>query len=1539
MLAFASLAISTGAQTTTPGEWTWMGGSSTIGSDCGGNVCGQLGVYGTLGTPAAGNVPGGRYAAQTWTDSGGNFWLFGGEGVYAPGHLGMFNDLWKFTPSTNEWAWMGGSSTGTQLFVSEYGSVYGQPGVYGTLGTPAAGNIPGGRESAQSWTDSSGQLWLFGGWGFDVNGSLGALNDLWEFDVSTNEWTWIGGSSLAGQRGIYGALGAPAKGNVPGGLYSAVSWTDSNGNFWLSGGTGLDANGGWDYSNDLWEFNPSTSEWTWMGGSTTSGPDCTTVYCGWPGIYGELGIPAKGNIPGSRWYALGWSDNTGNLWLFSGAGYDAGGNYGFLNDVWEFNPPTGEWTWMGGSSTQPLNDQDEPGVYGTLGTPAPGNIPGGRYEAESWKDGSGNFWLFSGVGATNDLWELNPSTNEWAWMGGSGSSVIEQPVEYGTLGTPAAANMPSGRSGAMTWTDSVSHLWLFGGWGNDAGGNLGALNDLWFYRTLTATPSFSPPAGTYSSAQTVTITDATAGAAIYYTTDGVTSPTTNSTLYTGPITVSTSETIQAIAAAANDLNSAVASATYIIGNTSPAAMPTFSAPSGTYASAKTVTISDATSGATIYYTTNGMTPTASSTVYSGPITVSSTETVKAIAAATGYSTSAVGSATYTITLPTAATPAFSPIAGNYTGAQTVSISDATSGATIYYTTDGATPTASSLVYSSPIAVSASETIEAIATAAGYSASQVASAAYTITASTNGASDWAWMGGSNTVGVGCTSASQCGQPGVYGTLGVPAAGNIPGGRISPASWTDKNGHRWFFGGWGYDANGNAGELNDLWEFNPPANEWAWMGGSSTTGIGCSSFNSCGWPGVYGTLGSPAVGNIPGSRYFTTDWVDASGNFWLFGGYGYDADGEVGQLNDLWEFNPSTKEWAWMNGSSMADDSGVYGTLGSPAAGNTPGGRTSASGWTDSDGNFWLFGGDGYDANGHPAYLNDLWEFNPSTKEWAWMGGNSTAVNCSPAGCSMPGVNGTLGVPAAGNLPEGRNFAATWTDGAGNLWLFGGECFIAGTPADQLIFLNDLWEFTPSSKEWAWIGGANTAGCTGNEPGVYGTMGSPAAGNIPGGRGAASTWTDGAGNFLLWGGAGDDGAGDLTALNDLWEFNPSTKEWTWMSGSSIGNQTGVYGTLGVPAAGNIPGGRYYSPSWIDASGNLWLFGGLGLDSTGTLGYLNDVWRYGSVPGLPAAALPTFNPPAGTYSTEQTVTIGDTTPGAVIYYTTNGSTATTSSTMYSGPITVSSTETVNAIAAATGYSTSAVATATYTITLPTAATPAFSPVAGNYTSAQTVTISDATSGATIYYTTDGTTPTTSSTLYAGAIPVATTETIQAIAVAPNYAASAVASATYTIPPDFTLTLNPTAVTVQAGMSGVTTVTVVGIGGFDSSNVAFACSGLPSGAACTFTLEAVPTPPNTTDTMLTVTAAPETAALDRNGRPLLPATALAAILCCIGWKRRRRIQTLLLMALAGIGFSLLSGCVVHYTPHDLPVTSTVTVTATSGALQHSTTFSLTVN
>lgn len=160
------------------------------------------------------------------------------------------------------------------------------------------------------------------------------------------------------------------------------------------------------------------------------------------------------------------------------------------------------------------------------------------------------------------------------------------------------------------------------------------------------------------------------------------------------------------------------------------ALPSFSPPAGAYGPTQSVALSSPTAGAKIYYTTNGSTPTTGSTLYSSPISVSSSETIKAIAVTTGTHNSAVASAAYVIN-GAVATPTFSPVAGSYVGAQSVTVSSTTAGSTFYYTTDGSTPTRSSTLYAGPISVAVSETVKVLGTKAGFSDSAIASAAYVI----------------------------------------------------------------------------------------------------------------------------------------------------------------------------------------------------------------------------------------------------------------------------------------------------------------------------------------------------------------------------------------------------------------------------------------------------------------------------------------------------------------------------------------------------------------------------------------------------------------------------------------------------------------------------------------------------------------------------------------------------------------------------------------------------------------------------------------
>ena len=245
------------------------------------------------------------------------------------------------------------------------------------------------------------------------------------------------------------------------------------------------------------------------------------------------------------------------------------------------------------------------------------------------------------------------------------------------------------------------------------------------------TPTFTPASGATDTLIEVAIACANTNAAIYYTTDGST-PDANATLYSTPIVLNTvgDHTIKAIAILNGWDNSEVAMATYNIYRMT-VATPTI-LPADTSSTALTVSISCATPGATIYYTTDGTTPSNTSNIYSAPFELNApgTYTVNAIAMRTNWNNSEMATAHYTIYQLTVETPVITPNSGfNYDPVQ-VSISCATSGASIYYTTDGTEPTENSNLYAAPFTVDSTSTVKAKAFKAGYIASNLASATYT-----------------------------------------------------------------------------------------------------------------------------------------------------------------------------------------------------------------------------------------------------------------------------------------------------------------------------------------------------------------------------------------------------------------------------------------------------------------------------------------------------------------------------------------------------------------------------------------------------------------------------------------------------------------------------------------------------------------------------------------------------------------------------------------------------------------------------------------
>jgi hypothetical protein len=279
-----------------------------------------------------------------------------------------------------------------------------QRGVYGTKGVPAADNVPGGHEYGVAWTDASDNFWLFGGNGYDANGLLGDMNDLWKYTPSTGEWTWMSGSNSGEELDVYGTKGVPAAGNAPGAREYAVGWTDSTGNLWLFGGEGYDAGGGFGWLNDFWRYSLSTGEWAWMSGSDAWGQ---------PGVYGMRGLPADGNVPGARGSLVTWTDSTDNLWLFGGMGFDASHIYaGNLNDLWKYNPAPPPTT---PSLTTPAPGSTLSGSTATFAWTNPGNLVP-RFVLRLGTTGFGSMDVFSGAANTGTSEQVSAIPTEGAYL-------------------------------------------------------------------------------------------------------------------------------------------------------------------------------------------------------------------------------------------------------------------------------------------------------------------------------------------------------------------------------------------------------------------------------------------------------------------------------------------------------------------------------------------------------------------------------------------------------------------------------------------------------------------------------------------------------------------------------------------------------------------------------------------------------------------------------------------------------------------------------------------------------------------------------------------------------------------------------------------------------------------------------------------------------------------------------------------------------------------------------------------------------------------
>jgi Chitobiase/beta-hexosaminidase C-terminal domain len=746
--------------------------------------------------------------------------------------------------------------------------------------------------------------------------------------------------------------------------------------------------------------------------------------------------------------------------------------------------------------------------------------------------------------------------------------------------------------------------------------------------------------------------------------------------------------------------SCVGTSTYsAVGGNPVAATPTFSPAPGSYNGNQTVTISDTTPNATIYYTTNGVTPTSSSLVYSIPITVAPNTTVEAIAVANDYNNSAISAGTYfyTATLPTAATPTFNPLPGNYNSTQVVTISDTTPGAVIHCTTDGS-PAGPSSPVCSTVTVSATTTIEAVAVASGYNNSAVPLALYTITPTAATPTFDPLPGTYNSTQTVTLSDTTSGAVIHCTTDGTPPTANSPVCTTETVSATTTIAAIAVANGYN-----NSAPASGLYTITPTA--------------ATPTFNPL--PGTYTSTQTVTLSDTTSGAviHCTTDGTPPTANSPVCTTETVSATTTIAAI-------------AVANGyNNSAPASGLYTitpTAATPSFNPLPGTYNSAQNVTISD-----------TTPGAVIHCTT----------------NGTTPTATSPVCTTVSVSATTTIEAIA-VANGYNNSAP----ASGLYTI--------TPTAAAPTFNPL-PGTYNSQQTVTLSDITSGAvihCT--TDGTPPTATSPVCTTVS----VSATTTieaiavaNGYNNS-----APASGLYTITPTSATPSFNPLPGTYNSTQNVTISDTTSG-AVIHCTTNGTTPTAT--SPVCTTVL----------VSATTTIeaiavanGYNNSAPASGLFTITQTAATPTFTPLPGTYNSTQNVTLSAATPGAVIHCTTNGTTPTATSPVCT-TVTVSATTTIEAIAVANGYNNSAPAAGLFTIT-PTAATPTFNPLPGAYNSTQNVTLSDATPGAVIHCTTNGSAPTATSPVCTS-LSVSATTTIEAIAVVNGYNSSATAMGTYTI------------------------------------------------------------------------------------------------------------------------------------------------------------------
>ena len=1287
--------------------------------------------------------------------------------------------------------------------------------------------------------------------------------------------------------------------------------------------------------------------------------------------------------------------------------------------------------------------------------------------------------------------------------------------------------------------------------------------------------TFSVASGTYTSVQTVTLNEVVAGATIYYELSGPVQ-TQGFVPYTGPISLNLggSETIQAYATADGYQQSTYTLANYIL-NLPLAPAPVISPSAGSYASAQTVTITDAAANATIYYTTDGSYPYSGSTVYKGPFTASTSEAVSAVAVAPGYSQSpynssqilidsAQSSFIYTVAgsglygyegdggPATAGTLSFVTgvavdSAGNLffadpdnnavrrVDAKTAILSTAVGNGQLGYSGDNGPATSAQLNYPNAVAFDAAGNLYIVDQGNFLVRKVDAKTGVITTVAGNGTSNYDTTSGPATsLGLGYPTA-----------IAVDSSGNLYIGtntlvrKVTAATGTVAT-----FAGGGQSSNGSNGD-----------------GGPATSailgyvrGVGLDSAGNLyiadsssvvrkvtAATGIITTVAGSTTATAFGDggpatsarlTYPSSVAVDSSGNLFIddFGsGVIREVSATTGVIHTVvGDVNQACSGLSGDGGPAMSTtlcspqaialdtagdiyiaDSYNYRIRKATAPATPPTQATASPSFSVAAGTY---------AQAQTVTITDATPgaeiyvtvngIAPTTFSQGYHGpitvsgtGTMQAIAVAPgylpsapvsaaytistppgnilsvvAGTGNSGPYSTGGVATSTSLTNltgvavdthGNQFIADVTAGViwkvsadtGLIQIFAGiyeytapdggdggpatsatlafpefvACDAAGNVYISEVSARRVRKVDAKTGIITTVAGNGSYSSSSGDggPATSAALGQPgplaldAAGNlyfadqgsyvvrrVDGKTGIISTV---AGN-RKYGYSGDGGLATSATFGQIYGLAVDGQDDLYIADTYnariryVDSSTGIVSTIagsgliGSSGDGGSPKQAHIYPFGLalDSSGNLY-FGnelntvrklaagngaittvaGTGFSGSGGVGssatmanlcgpqgiavdasgsvyiaeYCND--RVSKITFLTAAATPTFSPAAGTYTSAQMVTISDATAGATIYYTTDGTMPTTASTAYTGEIAVNSTQTLKAVAIATGYTVSAVGSSAYTINIPVIPTVSLvssdNPVlVGNAVSftAMVSSASGTPTGSVNFL--DGTTSLGSATLSGGAAVLTTSSlTAGSHSITAVYSGDTV-FATVTSAA-LTQTVNSSAIGIPSGGSSTATVTAGGTATYmlqvtppsTGPSLTFSVTGLPSGATATFSPSTVAAGSATTNVTLTI--AVPTTAQDRPWQgpfgPGVAPIALGMLLLPFSKRMRKSSMRRLLLLIAAAALSVGAiGCSSGGSSGGggtAPTTKTynLTVTASAGSFSQSTSLTLNVD